>query len=58
MEQGSIDAVTGFISTVGFPIFVAVWMLFKGSKDSAELKNAVNELTTAVKILSAEKKEG
>lgn len=42
-----------FISTVGFPIFVAVWMLYKTSKDSekmtesiADLKNAITELTT------------
>lgn len=44
--------VQGLISTVGFPIFVAVYMLFKGSKDSAELKAAVAELTTAIKVMS------
>lgn len=41
------------ISSVGFPIFVAVWMLYKTSKDSealkdtiGELKNSITELTT------------
>lgn len=48
-----IGAIQGLISSVGFPIFVAVWMLYKTSKDSekmtesiAELKNAITELTT------------
>lgn len=45
--------IQNLISSVGFPIFVAVWMLYKTSKDSekmtesiAELKNAITELTT------------
>ena len=48
--------VQGFISSVGFPIFVAVWMLYKSSKDAdrmseglQELKNAITELTTLIK---------
>ena len=47
------QVVQGFISSVGFPIFVAVWMLYKSSKDSdkmseslQELKNAITGLTT------------
>lgn len=50
------QVVQGFISSVGFPIFVAVWMLYKSSKDSdkmseslQELKNAITELTTLMK---------
>ena len=50
------QVVQGFISSVGFPIFVAVWMLYKSSKDSdrmseglQELKNAITELTTLIK---------
>ena len=53
--------VQGFISSVGFPIFVAVWMLYKSSKDSdrmseslQELKNAITELTT---LMKSEKKD-
>ena len=47
-----VEMVTGLISTVGFPIFVAVYMLLKGSKDSQALKDAVQELTTAIHILN------
>ena len=50
------QVVQGFISSVGFPIFVAVWMLYKSSQDSdkmseslQELKNAITELTTLIK---------
>lgn len=55
------QVVQGFISSVGFPIFVAVWMLYKSSKDSdkmseslQELKNAITELTT---LMKSEKKD-
>lgn len=41
------------ISQLGFPIFVAVWMLFKGEKDSEMLKETVNELKVAIVELSA-----
>lgn len=51
-----VQVVQGFISSLGFPIFVAVWMLYKSSKDSEkmseslqELKNAITELTTLMK---------
>lgn len=47
-----VQAISTLISTVGFPIFVAVWMLYKSSKDSEALKDAVNELKTAITILS------
>ena len=40
------------ISQLGFPIFVAVWMLFKGEKDSEMLKEAVNELKVTIVELS------
>lgn len=55
------QVVQGFISSVGFPIFVAVWMLYKSSKDSdkmsesvQELKNAITELTA---LMKSEKKD-
>lgn len=51
-----IQLVQNLISSVGFPIFVAVWMLYKTSKDSealkdtiSELKNSITELTTLLK---------
>lgn len=51
-----MSTIGSFISSVGFPVFVAVWMLYKTSKDSekmtetvAELKNAITELSTLLK---------
>lgn len=57
-----VNEVSSLISTVGFPIFVAVWMLYKSSKDSEALKNTVAELKNAITELTAlirkEEKEG
>lgn len=57
-----VGAMQNLISSVGFPIFVAVWMLYKTSKDSekmtesiAELKNAITELTTLLNRESGDK---
>lgn len=51
-----ISTVGDLISTVGFPIFVAVFMLWKSSNDTkaltetvSELKNAITELSTLLK---------
>lgn len=59
-----MNDLANFISTIGFPIFVAVWMLYKSSKDStemkdtiSELKNAITEMTTLFKA-DMEKKDG
>lgn len=41
-----------FISTVGFPIFVAVYMMTKGTKQSDALVTAVNELKSAVQKIT------
>lgn len=53
-----MNELSTIISTIGFPCFVAVWMLYKGSKDSealkgtvSELKNAITELTSIVKYI-------
>lgn len=43
-----------FISTLGFPIFVAVWMLYKGSKDNEKMMETINELRNAITLLTAE----
>jgi len=48
MEVESINVFTSFINAVGFPIFVAVWMLWKGSADNKEIKEAVNQQTLVV----------
>lgn len=41
-----------FISQIGFPIFVAVWMLYKTSKDSESMKESINDLKNAITILT------
>lgn len=43
-----------FISTLGFPIFVAVWMLYKSSKDNEKMTETINELRNAITLLTAE----
>lgn len=47
-----LSAVSQLISTVGFPIFVAVWMLYKSSEDSKQTRQALSDLTIAVTKLS------
>lgn len=47
------DAMT-FISTLGFPIFVAVWMLYKSSKDNESMRETISELKNAIDLLTAE----
>lgn len=51
---GKMNVVAQFISQLGFPVFVAVWMLYKTSKDSEALKDSVNELKDAIDILTNE----
>lgn len=40
------------ISQLGFPIFVAVWMLYKTSKDSEALKDTIADLKNSIIMLS------
>ena len=46
--------VANIISQLGFPIFVAVWMLYKTSKDSEEMRESINELKNAIALLTSE----
>lgn len=43
-----------FISSVGFPVFVAVWMLYKSSADNEKMMNTINELKNAITLLTSE----
>lgn len=49
-----MNEIAQFISQIGFPIFVAVWMLYKTSKDSEAMKDSINELKTAITALTSE----
>lgn len=46
--------IANFISQIGFPIFVAVWMLYKTSKDSQDMRESINDLKTAITTLTSE----
>ena len=42
------------ISQLGFPIFVSVWMLYKTSADSEEMRKSINDLKNAITLLTSE----
>ena len=46
--------VANIISRLGFPIFVAIWMLYKTTKDSEEMRESINELKNAIALLTSE----
>ena len=48
-----INAMQTIISTVGFPIFVAVWMLYKSSKDSEKMSETIDDLKNAITEMTA-----
>jgi hypothetical protein len=52
VEELMMQEIINAINTVGFPIFVAVFFLIKASKDTQELKKAIEDLTIVVKILA------
>lgn len=49
-----MDELAHFITNVGFPIFVAIWMLYKTSEDSNQMKESINELKEAITLLTSE----
>ena len=48
-----MSAVQTIISTVGFPIFVAVWMLYKSTNDSEKMSETIDDLRNAITELTA-----
>lgn len=49
-----MNDIANFISNLGFPIFIAVWMLYKSSKDNEKMTETINELKNAITLLTAE----
>lgn len=47
-----MNDVSQFITNIGFPIFVAVWMLYKTSNDSKAMNDAINDLKIAITQLT------
>ena len=50
-EAVPIGDLQTIIGSLGFPIFVAVWMLYRNSQDSKNLVEAIQELTKMVTLL-------
>ena len=46
--------ISNIISGLGFPIFVAIWMLYKTSADSEEMRKSINDLKNAITLLISE----
>lgn len=44
----SLDSLTGVVSSLGFPIFVAVWLLWKSHKDTQVIQSSINSLENAI----------
>lgn len=49
-----MNDISQFIANLGFPVFVAVWMLYKSSKDNEKMTDTINELKNAIMLLTAE----
>lgn len=49
-----MNDISQFIANLGFPIFVAVWMLYRSSKDNEKMTDTINELKNAIMLLTAE----
>lgn len=47
-----MSEITQIIANLGFPIFVAVWMLHKSSSESENMRSAISELKEAIVILT------
>lgn len=56
MDVTAVNEVSAIIGQLGFPIFVAVWMLMKSSKDNEKMTTAINELKTAIQVMNETKK--
>ena len=50
----NMNDITTIIANLGFPIFVAVWMLYKSSKDNERMTEMINDLKNAITILTSE----
>lgn len=50
----NMNDITTIIANLGFPIFVAVWMLYKSSKDNEQMTSTINDLKNAITILTSE----
>ena len=50
METLTLNDVVQIISSVGFPAFVAIWLLYYGKKQQEELRDVLTELKLEVHL--------
>jgi len=50
-----IESVSQIINSMGFPIFVAVFMLIKQSKDTQQMRDTLHELNNSIQLLASVK---
>lgn len=48
MEEKTLSEMATFISSVGFPVFVAVYYMFVGHRDSKANTTAIQNMATAL----------
>lgn len=48
METTTLSELSAFITSVGFPIAVAIWLLVRGDKTTRSNTNAINNLANVV----------
>lgn len=53
MDATLVDLITKLVSSLGFPIFVAVWLLLRTDKFLDKNTGAIDKLTTAIDRLEA-----
>ncbi len=51
MEIQSTNEIAQLIGQFGFPMFVAIWYMFKQSQDTKAMTEAFSKLTTAIEML-------
>jgi len=51
MDQTIVDLVIKLISTVGFPIFVAVWLLWRSDRKEERTQEILQEIKLAIQEL-------
>ena len=51
METTWVDVVIKIISSLGFPIFVAIWLLIRDWKQTSKLTESLDSLKTVIQKL-------
>lgn len=52
-QDVDLTGMSGMIANLGFPIFVAVWLLWKSHKDTQVIQDSINKLENAIIELSS-----